>query len=167
MGEVAGYIVAAIAAGAAANEQSKAQKAIRKGEKEAAAIKQRSAELENQRRARRAIAARRVQQAELIAAAQITNAGGLNSGVSGAVGSLGTQTAANVGAANTSFAADVGAQSALFRRQKQADKYNTNAAYAGVVSNLALGYSARRTGGGTKPVPKAKPFPPITIDGRP
>lgn len=139
-------VVAVVVGAIGADQQHRAQKATRKAQKEASASKRRSAELENQQRARRHIAARRVQQAELIAASEATNAGGLNSAVSGAVGSLSTQTAAEIGAANNQFAGDVAAQSALFKGQKTADRYNTSAAYAGVVSNAVGSFGASFNG---------------------
>ncbi len=128
---------AVIGTGVSIQQNAQAQKAQRKAERKTADIQNRSAELENQRNARRAIAQRRVQQSELIAAAQVSNTGA-NSAVAGAVGSLTTQTAANIGFASQQLAADRASQYQLFRGAKKAGRHMTNAGIASGVGQLAM-----------------------------
>lgn len=140
-----------IAASAAVDQgvrNIKAQKAEKKANKRANRIQQRTAELENQRNARRAIAQRRIQQAELISSAQSTNVGS-NSSVTGAVGSLQTQTAANIGFANTQLAGQVATSNVLLRGTAQANRQRAIGAASGMIGSFALMGTGRMNPSGT------------------
>jgi hypothetical protein len=151
MGETAlvvGALIAAVGSGVAAQQNAQAAKAERKGAKKTNLINQQRAEIENQRNARRAIAARRVQQAELIASAQPGQVGA-NSALSGAVGSLTTQTGANIGFASTMLAGQNAANNTQLKYQNRASKFRVNAAWGGLVSDIGtsmMSYGAS-TGG--------------------
>jgi hypothetical protein len=117
-------ITAAVFAVAGTAMQYKAAQAQNKAQDRAAKMERRAAEIENVRRARRGVAERRIQQAEILQGAAATGMRG-SSAVSGAVGSLTTQTASSIGAANTQLAANIGANRALIKGAKTAGMYNT------------------------------------------
>jgi Flp pilus assembly protein TadB len=159
------YLAAMLVIGAAsAYESHRAAKATEKSNKKANRLERTTAEIENQRNARRAIAARRLQQAELIQAAQSSNVGA-NSSVSGAVGSLTTQTASNIGFANTQLAGQVATSNVLLRGQSKALKHNTRAAGLSLFGQ-GIGM-AGSSGLFTKPAGTAAPKinPQLTING--
>lgn len=107
-----------------------------KAQKKEARIQRAISQIEANRRARRAVAERRIQQAELLAQANASNQG-VNSAVSGAVGSLSTQTAANIGAANTRLAAETFQNNVLLRGARRASLFGTIASGAGALSSVA------------------------------
>lgn len=117
-------IISAVSTTADAVAGNKAAKANNKAQRRSAAIERASAQIENVRRARRAVAARRLQEAELIQAGA-TEGLRSSSGISGAVGSLRTQTASNIGAANTQLGAQVGISRTLQRGATLAARYGT------------------------------------------
>lgn len=102
-------------------EQNEAQK-------DAARMQQASARIENMHKARRAVAARRLQQAEMIQATETMGAR-TSSAMTGAVGSLSSQTASEIGRANTKLASDIGVNNILIRGAERSAKFNT---WAGV-----------------------------------
>lgn len=123
MGTTAAIISAVSAVGGAAvsHQQSRsAQKTARRQTR----IEQRTSEIETQRRTRRAIAARRQQEAMLMAGAEASGVGA-GSGVAGAVGSLRTQTAANIGHARTMQGAQVAQQLVARRGMRQQHRLQT------------------------------------------
>ncbi len=126
--------VAAVGGTAASIASTNAQ---RKAQKKEGKIQRRVAEIENVRQARRAVAQRRVQQANLIAQSQVSNQTGSNSAVQGAVGSLSTQTAANIGASNTRLAGDLARFHVLSQGARTAGRFNNIAAGFGGLGNLA------------------------------
>jgi ABC-type sugar transport system ATPase subunit len=128
--------VAATAAVVSSVATMQAQKAQNQAQEKAAKIQQRQAALETQRRARRAVAERRILQAEMQQSAFAQNQGG-NSALSGAVGSLQTQTAANIGAARTNLAGEIGMNRALISGARSAARWNTVAGVASAVSSVA------------------------------
>lgn len=132
-------VSAAIAAGAAvvgSLATAKAQSEQNKAQEKAAKIQERQAALETQRRARRAVAERRILQGEMQQAAFAQNQGG-NSSLSGAVGSLQTQTAANIGAARTNLAGEIGMNRALIAGARSAARWDTVAGVASAVGSIA------------------------------
>lgn len=134
-----GAVFSVISAGVANKERKRANKEQR----EAQRTERRAAQVESVRRSRRAIAARRVQQAELISQSQVNGQTGTNSAVSGAVGSLSTQTAANIGAANTQLAANLNQSRSLSRSSQALASARTIEAFgtaAQNVGNAADGY---------------------------
>ncbi len=118
-------------------QQAEGAKEQRKENKKKNLIDQRSAEIENQRNARRAIAARRVQAAELTAAGQPGQVRS-NSAMQGAIGSLTTQTASNIGFANTMLGAQVASSNAYIRGQNAVSKANSRAAWGNLVSDAGM-----------------------------
>lgn len=94
--------------------QVRANRVQNETQEKAAEFDRAGARIEAQRQNRKAIADRRVRQAELIAQSQAQNTGG-NSAVSGAVGSLSSDTASEIGSANTALAVQLG-QSRLLQR---------------------------------------------------
>ncbi len=128
-------IASAITALVGAGATMKAQQAQNEAQEKAAKIQQRQAALENERRARRAIAERRMVQAELIQNTATMDARG-SSAMSGAVGSLSTQTAANIGAARTNLAGDVGINRALISGARTAARWNTVAGVADAATSI-------------------------------
>lgn len=117
--------------------EHRATKAQLKAQKREARINRRTASIENVRRARRAVAQRRIQEAEILQAGA-TEGVRASSGIAGAVGSLRTQTAANIGAANTQLAGSIAANNALIRGSRAASRYGTVASVAGATKDLAL-----------------------------
>ena len=97
----------------------------------------RTAQIENVTKARRAIAARRAQEAFLIQAGE-TQGGGTNSAIAGAVGSLRTQTAANIGLSKTSFAGANLANQQQLKGARRAGNWDTAASAFNVGSSLFL-----------------------------
>lgn len=108
-------------------------------------VRMASATEENLRSARRAIAQRRVQQAELIAQSQSENTG-KNSAVQGAVNSLTTQTASNIGFANSKLASEYLSNKYLMRGQRQVNNWQTTSS---LFSTAFSAYGAS-VGTGTK-----------------
>lgn len=113
----------------AQSEQNQAQK-------DAAKIQQRQAALENARRARRAVAERRLLQAEIVQNSASQNVRG-SSSVAGATGSLSTQTAANIGGATTYMAGDMGINRRLVAGASRAARWDTIAGFANATSAIA------------------------------
>ena len=151
----AALIVTAITAVAGAAYQQKAAKEANKAQKEQGQIERRMAEIENARQARRAIAARRTQQAEIQAQSANTGTGlESSSAVRGAVGSLTTQTAANIGAASTRAAGSWAYQRAGERGAQRSMKASNIASTFGAVSDIAGAYA---TFGATKPAKSNEP----------
>ena len=94
--------VSVLGTGASIAQQRKAQRAQRRAD----AVSRAQAELENQRNIRQAIAAGKLQRAQLTAAGQTQTGGfGGSSAVTGALGAAQTQAAANVGFAQQTQAA--------------------------------------------------------------
>ena len=123
--------VSAVSSGVAgALSASAANKAQRKAGK----LERAQAQINQNREIRRAIAAKRLQQAELLQGAEALGTR-TNSAVSGAVGSLSTQTAANIGFSNTQFGTQR-AQSTILQSGA------TRAARFGGVSSLFGGISS-------------------------
>ena len=106
-------IISAVTATASLGASIAQSQATNKAQRDAASIERARAQIQNNREARRAIAARRIQESEIIAASQ-TQGTRTSSGVSGAVGSLRSDTASNIGAANTDLAAST-AQSRILQ----------------------------------------------------
>jgi len=102
----------------------KGVQAQNQAQERAAKIQNRQASLENQRRARRAVAQRRIMQADMIQSTETMGARS-SSALQGAVGSLQTQTAANIGAANTQLAGDIGMNRALIHGARNAAQWDT------------------------------------------
>ncbi len=151
-------IVAAVSAVGGAIASSRAASALQEGEEKARDIEIRTAELDRARRARRAIAASRVQRGEIVAASQSQNTGA-NSAVAGAIGSLQTQTAANVGALNTQLAGSIAASGARARGSQDATRLsNIAGGFSAVGSIASIGFSAV---GLEPPKPLGGPPPPI------
>jgi len=129
--------VTALAGIGSAVMQQKAQKEERKAAKEQGRIERRIAEINNARAARRAIAARRQQSAEIQAASANSGTGlESSSAVRGAVGSLVTQTASNIGAANTNTAASFAYQRAGERGADRAARASRYASTFGTIADL-------------------------------
>lgn len=129
-------VIAAIAAVVGTGATMMATKASNEAQEQASKIQQRQAALENSRRARRAVAERRMMQAELIQNSATQDAR-TSSSMSGATGSLSTQTAANIGAANTWLAGDVGMNKALISGARTAARWNTVAGVASAAGSIA------------------------------
>jgi len=129
-------VVGLLSAGAAVSERNSSKAQLKAQEKEGD-IQRRVADIESQRRARRAVAARRIQQGEIIAQERSFGQTTTNSAVQGAVGSLTTQAAANIGAANTRLAAQSARFSVLQRGAQRAGKFNNIAAGLGVLGSAA------------------------------
>lgn len=123
MAETAAIIsaIAAVGSGVAANRSASAQN---KAQKRAGALERAQAQVEHNRNVRRAIAARRLQQAQLIQAGQ-TEGLSFSSSISGAVGSLTTQTASNIGTASSILGAQLGQSRALQRGASRAARFGT------------------------------------------
>ncbi len=109
---------------AATNAQNRAQK-------KTARIERAQAQRENIRNTRRAVQARRRQEADIIAASQSQNQGA-NSAVTGATGALASQTGSNIGFANTALASS-NLQSLTLQR---------GASRAASLGNIAQGFDA-------------------------
>ena len=132
---IAGYIAAGAAVvGTYANYKSTQES--NQAQEKAAKIQTRQASLENARRARRAVAERRMLQAEFIQNTASMDARS-SSSMSGAVGSLSTQTAANIGAASTNLAGDIGINRALISGARSAAQWNTIAGAADAFGSIA------------------------------
>jgi len=95
--------IAALGTAANLSQQRKAQKAQDKAD----SVGRAQAEIENQRSIRQAVAAGRLQQAQVAAAGQAQGAGD-SSGVQGGIGSAQTQAASNIGFARQTQAANAG-----------------------------------------------------------
>lgn len=115
-------IVGAVGAVAGAGASVAAASAQNKAQKKAASFERARAGVNRQREIRRAIAARRLQEAEFIQAGE-TQGGGTNSAIAGAVGSLRTQTAANIGLTNTNFATSIAQSKALQRGATRSTRF--------------------------------------------
>lgn len=125
-----GLIGATITSAAATAAQVEAQEEAQKAE-------QRRGSIENTRRSRRAVAQRRVQEAELLQA-QATQGARTNSAISGAVGSLGSQTAQSIGASNTQFAAQTNISDTLASGARRALGFNIGSQIFGAASSLSM-----------------------------
>ncbi len=149
----AGFIIAAVvvavAAVGSAVSQRQSAKTLQETEEKARDIEIRGAEIDRARRARRAIAAARIQRGEIIAASQTQNQGA-NSAVAGAVGSLQTQTAANIGAGNTQLATSIAASG---RRLTGANTARRQSDVAGGFQAIGAIASTFIAGGGGNPKP--------------
>ena len=146
-------VTSAVIAVGSAFATHKGVQAQRKAQKREANVQRRMAEIENVKRARRAIAQRRIQEAELIQAG-VSEGIRNSSGISGAVGSLRTQTASNIGAANTQLAGSIAANRALLRGARQAGNWGTvasafNAAGGVVSTGINAGWWGNRDKGTT------------------
>lgn len=141
----------ALASGISAHQQASAQK-------KAARAQRRSAEMENARRARRAIAERRMREAELLQAGASEGIRS-SSAIQGAVGSLRTQTAANIGHANTQLAGDMIANRALVRGARRAATFDSIASGMNAIGQVGFAFAGRPDPNQTltKPVPKINP----------
>ena len=149
-GLIIAAVVAAVAAvGSAVSSRQSAKKTF-EAEEKARDIEIRGAEIDRARRARRAIAAARIQQAEIIAATQTQNQGG-NSAVIGAVGSLSTQTAANIGAGNTQLATSIASSGRRLLGANQARRLNDVAGGFQAIGSIAKTFIAAG-GRGPKPI---------------
>lgn len=130
----------------------KGQQAQNEAQEKARKFDNRKAQIENARRARRAVAERRMMQAELIQNTETMGARNSSSTL-GQVGSLQTQTAANIGAANTQLAGDWGINHALTMGARTAAKWDTVAggfnAASTVFSTPGFGDSMRVKGTAT------------------
>jgi len=147
------YAVAAGAAVAGGVAQHQQAQAINRAQKKQGRIERRIAAIENARRARRAIAERRVQQADI--QAQAANSGTnmeSSSAIRGAVGSLTTQTAANIGAARTRAAASFASQRAGERGAQQAATFGTYANMFNSLGNIATTFGTYKAGTQTAPI---------------
>lgn len=100
-GAIAALAVSAIGTGVSVSQQRKAQRAEEKRD----AVGEAQAQLENQRNIRQAIAASRLQQAQVQAAGQASGGTG-SSGLAGGLGSAQTQVASNIGFARQTAAAN-------------------------------------------------------------
>lgn len=116
-----------------------------KAEKKRAKTQRRTQELARVKENRRAIAQRRVQEAEIIQGGEASGTR-TNSAVSGAVGSLRSTTAGNIGFANTQFAGNTLASRQSERGMRNAARLGTFANVAGTAASLfATGASLRAT----------------------
>lgn len=120
------FIVTAAAAVGSTVASIRATNAQVAAQKKEARIQQRVSQIESVRRARRAVAQRRIQEAELLQAGA-TEGARTSSSISGAVGSLRTQTGANIGAANTRLAGDIAANRALITGANKARVFGNQA----------------------------------------
>jgi len=136
----AALIVSAVASVGAGVMQHEQAQAANRAQAKQARIERRIAAIENARQARRAVAARRVQQADIQAGAVNSGTGVENSSaVRGAVGSLTTQTAVNIGAATTRAAASFAQQKAAIMGARQSARYGTLANIFTGISDIASG----------------------------
>lgn len=108
----ASAIASGVAATGSAVQSNRAAEAQNDQINRAASIERAQARIDNNRRARLAIKATRIQTGQIEATTQNENTGS-NSAVTGAIGSLRTQTASNIGAANTQLSAQLGISAAL------------------------------------------------------
>lgn len=147
-------IASSVASGAATYVgQQKADDKTKKAQR----FERRKAELENAKNARRAIAQRRIQQADILASNEATGTRS-NSAVSGAVGSLTTQTAANTGFANTGLAGSIGVNSSLRAANRQTAIFGNIAQGFDVASQA---FTLGALGNFNKPKPLGGPPPTI------
>ena len=116
--------------------QSQAVKAQNKAQSKAARIERRISEIENARRARRAIAQQRIQQANIVAGAQEAGIGGSSAAV-GAAGSVGAKTAGAIGGVNTISAGRFAQSVALQKGFRDASKLQSIGSILGGAQNAA------------------------------
>jgi hypothetical protein len=114
-------IVTAVA-GTAASMQAQAK--TNEAQEKARKMQNAGARIEAMHRARRAVAERRMMQAELQQMGE-TQGARSSSAITGAAGSLSTQTAANIGFMNTQVATDWGINTALTRGARSAARWDT------------------------------------------
>lgn len=110
-----------------------------KAESRARKIEQAAASLENQRRIRRAIAARRVREAE-IQSLGVAQGVQDSSSLSGARSSLVTQTGANIGANQAQFGAAQGRADVLASGYRRGAKFDSFANILGSVGQASQGF---------------------------
>jgi len=115
-----------------------ASKKRNKAESRARKIEQAAASLENQRRIRRAIAQRRIQEAEIQSLGVDQGVQG-SSSIAGARSSLVTQTGANIGAARTQFGAEQGRANVLASGYRKGAKYDSFGSILGSVGQASQG----------------------------
>lgn len=142
--ETALLIAATVAAVAGTGATVVAQKKQNEAQEKAAKLQQAGARIENMHRARRAIAERRMMQAELEQSVASQGAR-TSSSLQGATGSLSTQTAANIGFNNTTLATDIGVNNALVSGAREAARWNTFAGVADAASTGMGWYGNRLT----------------------
>ena len=137
---VTGSVIAAATIGSAIF-QGKAIKAQNKAQAKSARIERRLAEIENARRARRAIAQSRIQQADITAASELAGIGGSSAAV-GAAGSVASKTAGAVGGAADITAGRFAQSVALQKGARDSAKFQQVASLFQATSSLASAFGS-------------------------
>ena len=150
--------IAAVTAVASTGASVVASQKQQKAEKKARSTERQTAAIENARRVRRAIAERRIRQAEIISAAENQGVGIQSSSPIGAVGALGSDTASQIGGLNTLVAGNQLTSDFRFQGAKQFAKYQGISNILGTASQLSFaGSQFARAGSQPRPDPADLP----------